>query len=78
MRMMPVWSSVAEQTPGVQRILQDIMPSSVPDTDRWRTAVAKILLVRMMVIIPVKMSQASFNIKLLTNIAYIGGAMKKL
>ena len=51
MRLMPVWSAVAERTPGIKRILEEVMPSSVPDNEYWRTAVAKLLLVHMMVII---------------------------
>ena len=50
MRMMALWPDVAERVTAIKRILDDNIPqSSVTQQDRWKTAVANLLLVNMMV-----------------------------
>ena len=52
--MKAIWPEVARHAMAIERILRKVTQSSAPDQNRWREAMAKLLLVYTMVYICLK------------------------
>ena len=75
--MKAIWPEVARHAMAIERILRKVTQSSAPDQNRWREAMAKLLLVYTMVYICLKcpIDCEEQIIKMLRN---LGKATKRL